>query len=103
MKKEAIHLGDWHRLFIGEAPLEFMLEVVLRTLIIYLALLLTMGLLGKRMNAQLNVAELSLIIMLGGVGSVAMQLPDRGLQLSIPGENQRFSTGCSSTSDANTH
>jgi uncharacterized membrane protein YcaP (DUF421 family) len=80
-----------------------MLEVVLRTLIIYLALLLTMGLLGKRMNAQLNVAELSLMIMLGGVGSVAMQLPDRGLLFSIPGENQHFSTGCSSTSNANTH
>jgi uncharacterized membrane protein YcaP (DUF421 family) len=83
MKKEDIHLGDWHRLFIGEAPLEFMLEVVLRTLIIYLALLITMRLLGKRMNAQLNVTELSLMLMLGAVVSVAMQLPDRGLLLSI--------------------
>ncbi len=82
MKKEDIHLGDWHRLFIGEAPLEFMLEVVLRTLLIYLVLLATMRLLGKRMNAQLNVTELSLMIMLGGVVSVAMQLPDRGLLLS---------------------
>jgi len=83
MKKEDIHLGDWHRLFIGEAPLEFMLEVLLRTLIIYLVLLITMRLLGKRMNAQLNVTELSLMLMLGGVVSVAMQLPDRGLLLSI--------------------
>jgi uncharacterized membrane protein YcaP (DUF421 family) len=82
MKKEDIHLGDWHRLFIGEAPLEFMLEVVLRTIIIYLVLLVTMRLLGKRMNAQLNVTELSLMLMLGGVVSVAMQLPDRGLLLS---------------------
>jgi uncharacterized membrane protein YcaP (DUF421 family) len=82
MKKEDIHLGDWHRLFIGAAPLEFMLEVVLRTIIIYLVLLLTMRLLGKRMNAQLNVTELSLMLMLGGVVSVAMQLPDRGLLLS---------------------
>lgn len=82
MKKEDIHLGDWHRLFIGEAPLEFMLEVILRTVVIYLVLLVTMRLLGKRMNAQLNVAELSLMLMLGGVVSVAMQLPDRGLLLS---------------------
>lgn len=82
MKKEDIHLGDWHRLFIGEAPTEFLLEVVLRTLIIYLVLLITMRLLGKRMNAQLNVAELSLMLMLGAVVSVAMQLPDRGLLLS---------------------
>jgi hypothetical protein len=84
MKKEDIRLGDWHRLFIGEAPLEFMLEVVLRTLIIYLVPLLTMRLLSQRMTAQLNVMELSLMLMLmlGGVVSVGMQLPDRGLLLS---------------------
>jgi hypothetical protein len=80
MKKEDIRLGDWHRLFISEAPLEFMLEVVLRTLIIYLVPLLTMRLLSQRMTAQLNVTEL--MLMLGGVVSVGMQLPDRGLLLS---------------------
>lgn len=38
-----------------------------------------MRLLGKRMNAQLTVAELSVMIMLGGIVSVPMQIPDRGI------------------------
>jgi len=56
-----------------------LLEAALRTLIIYLVLLLAMRLLGKRMNAQLTVAELSVMIMLGGIVSVPMQIPDRGI------------------------
>jgi uncharacterized membrane protein YcaP (DUF421 family) len=79
MKKEEIHLGDWQRLLLGQAPLEFLLEAALRTLIVYLVLLLAMRLLGKRMNAQLTVAELSVMIMLGGIVSVPMQIPDRGI------------------------
>ena len=72
-------LGDWQRILLGSAPWEFLVEVGLRTLIIYLALLITMRLLGKRMNAQLTVAELSVMIMLGGIVSVPMQIPERGL------------------------
>ena len=79
MKKEEIHLGDWQRILLGNAPLEFLLEAALRTLVIYLVLLVTMRLLGKRMNGQLSVAELSVMIMLGGIVSVPMQVPDRGL------------------------
>ena len=79
MKKEEIHLGDWQRILLGNAPLEFLLEAVLRTLVVYLVLLITMRLLGKRMNGQLSVAELSVMIMLGGIVSVPMEVPDRGL------------------------
>jgi len=79
MKKEEIHLGDWQRLLLGQAPLEFLLEAALRTLIVYLVLVLAMRLLGKRMNAQLTVVELSVMIMLGGIVSVPMQIPDRGI------------------------
>jgi uncharacterized membrane protein YcaP (DUF421 family) len=79
MKKEEIHLGDWQRLLLGQAPLEFLLEVALRTLIIYIVLLLALRVLGKRMGAQLTVAELSVMIMLGGIVAVPMQIPDRGL------------------------
>ncbi|TPG66346.1 DUF421 domain-containing protein [Hymenobacter nivis] len=79
MKKEEIHLGDWQRILLGNAPLEFLLEAALRTLVIYLVLLATMRLLGKRMNGQLSVAELSVMIMLGGIVSVPMQTPDRGI------------------------
>ncbi len=79
MKKEEIYLGDWQRILLGNAPAEFLLEVVLRTLFIYLALLLTLRLMGKRMNAQLTITELSVMIMLGGIVSVPMQIPERGL------------------------
>jgi len=79
MKKEEIHLDDWHRILLGQAPLAFLLEAMLRTLVVYLVLLLAMRLLGKRMNAQLSVAELSVMIMLGGIVSVPMQVPDRGI------------------------
>jgi uncharacterized membrane protein YcaP (DUF421 family) len=83
MKKEEIHLWDWNRIFIGNAPVEFMLEIAIRTLIIYLAFLLMMRFMGKRMNSQLNVAELSVMIMLGAIVAVAMQLPERGLLHSM--------------------
>lgn len=79
MKKEEIHLDDWHRILLGQAPLEFLLEAILRTLVVYLVLVLALRLLGKRMNAQLSVAELSVMIMLGGIVSVPMQIPDRGI------------------------
>ncbi|GAB4040830.1 DUF421 domain-containing protein [Spirosoma gilvum] len=82
MKKEDIHLGDWQRILIGDAPAEFLLEVLIRTALIYVALLIIMRYLGKRMNGQLTILELSVMLTLGAIVSAAMQLPDRGL---LPG------------------
>lgn len=79
MKKGEIHISDWQRILLGNAPLEFMLEVFIRTIIIYFVLVIIMRLLGKRMNAQLTITELAVMIMLGGIVSVPMQLPERGL------------------------
>ncbi|UOR07371.1 DUF421 domain-containing protein [Hymenobacter aerilatus] len=79
MKKEEIEFMDWQRILLGNAPVEFLLEVVVRTCIIYVVLLLVMRLLGKRMNAQLTRIELAVMIMLGGIVSVGMEVPDRGL------------------------
>ena len=50
MNKEEIKLSDWQRILIGDAPVEFLLEVFIRTALIYLALLIIMRFLGKRMN-----------------------------------------------------
>ncbi len=83
MKKEEIFLGDWKRILLGNAPWEFMLEVFFRTVIIYLALIVIMRLLGKRMNAQLTISELAVMITLGGIVSVPMQIPDRGILVSF--------------------
>ncbi|GAB3018080.1 YetF domain-containing protein [Spirosoma pulveris] len=79
MKKEAIHLEDWQRILLGDAPAEFLVEVLIRTSLIYLILLIVMRLLGKRMNGQLTNLELAVMLTMGAIIAPAMQLPDRGL------------------------
>jgi hypothetical protein len=58
MKKEDIHLGDWARILFGEAPPIFLLEVFIRTLIVYVFLLYILRWLAKRMSGQLTIMEL---------------------------------------------
>ncbi|TGE06655.1 DUF421 domain-containing protein [Hymenobacter fodinae] len=82
MKKEDIHLGDIQRILFGDTPAEFTLEVIVRTIIIYLIFLVIMRLFGKRMNGQLTITELSVMLTLGAIIAVPMQVPNRGL---LPG------------------
>jgi uncharacterized membrane protein YcaP (DUF421 family) len=79
MKKEEIFLADWQRILLGDAPVEFLLEVFLRTSLIYFMLLVMLRLLGKRMNGQLTNLELAVMLTMGAIMSPAMQLPDRGV------------------------
>jgi len=79
MKQEEIHWGDWHRILFGNAPETFLAEVFVRTIIVYLLLLITLRFLGKRMGGQLTISELAVMLTLGAIVSVPMQLPDRGL------------------------
>lgn len=79
MKKEDIYLADWERILIGYAPVDFLIEVFIRTLLIYVILLVFMRFLGKRMNGQLTILELIVMLTMGAIISPAMQLPDRGL------------------------
>jgi uncharacterized membrane protein YcaP (DUF421 family) len=79
MQPENIHLTDWHRLLFGEAPPTFLIEVLIRTLILFPLLLLMLRLMGKRMNGQLTITEMTVIITLGAIMGTAMQMPDRGL------------------------
>lgn len=83
MEKEQIELSDWQRLLFGEAPAAFTLEVMGRTLFTYVVLLVILRWLGKRMHAQLTVTEMAVMVTLGGIVSVAMQVPDRGLLPSM--------------------
>ncbi|WP_181307067.1 DUF421 domain-containing protein [Rufibacter sp. XAAS-G3-1] len=83
MKKEEIYFPDWQRLLIGNTPWEFMAEVLLRTLVIYIVLLVILRLMGKRMNAQLTISELAVMVTLGGIASAPMQLPDRGILMGV--------------------
>jgi uncharacterized membrane protein YcaP (DUF421 family) len=79
MKKEDIHWDDWHRILFGAAPAAFLLEVLIRTIIMYLVLLVVLRLMGKRMGGQLSISELAVMVTLGAIICVPMQIPDRGV------------------------
>jgi hypothetical protein len=79
MKKEEINLWDIKRILFGNAPPEFLVEVFIRALIIYIAAIIVMRLMGKRMNGQLTILELAVIVTMGAILAVPMQIPDRGI------------------------
>src|SRR5690606_32862764 len=83
MEESQIKLDDLHRIFIGEAPLEFLVEVLGRAIILYIALLIILRLMGKRMCGQLTISELAVMITLGAIVSSPMQIPERGIVQGI--------------------
>jgi uncharacterized membrane protein YcaP (DUF421 family) len=83
MKKEEIHIDDIQRILFGQAPPIFLLEVFVRTLLIFVFLLFIVRWLGKRMSGQLTIMEMAVMLTLGGIVSVGMQVPDRGILLSM--------------------
>jgi uncharacterized membrane protein YcaP (DUF421 family) len=68
-----------HRILIGENPWSFLLEVSLRSAVIYAVLFVTMRLMGKRMAAQLSVSELAVMITLGAAVGVPLQTAEQGV------------------------
>jgi uncharacterized membrane protein YcaP (DUF421 family) len=83
MKKEEIRLDDWQRILFGMAPPEFLLETLVRAIIIYLFLLVIVRLLGKRMSGQLTITEMSVMVTIGAIISPSLQAPDRGIALGL--------------------
>lgn len=79
VKKEEIHLWDIKRILLGQAPPEFLPEVFIRTLLVYVAAIVVMRWMGNRMNGQQTIVELSVMVMMGAIISVPMQVPDRGI------------------------
>ncbi len=79
MKKEEIHLWDIKRILFGQAPPEFMLEVFIRSLVMYLIAIVVVRAMGKRMNGQHSIIELAVMVMMGAIISLPMQAPDRGI------------------------
>jgi uncharacterized membrane protein YcaP (DUF421 family) len=62
---ETFHAFDLHRLFVGDAPLLFLAEIVLRTVIMYAYTIFLLRVLGKRGMGQLSTLELAIIIGFG--------------------------------------
>jgi uncharacterized membrane protein YcaP (DUF421 family) len=79
MNIEEIQWWDWNRIMIGEAPVDFMLEVFIRTLIVFIILLFVMRMFGKKMGNTYSILEFSVVITLGAIVCVPMQIPDRGI------------------------
>jgi uncharacterized membrane protein YcaP (DUF421 family) len=60
-----------------------MAEVFFRTIVIYIALLLIVRWLGKRMSGKLTITELGISIMLGAIVAPPMETPERGILQGI--------------------
>ncbi len=56
---------DLHRIFLGDEPILFLAEIVLRTAIMYTYTILLLRFLGKRSMGQLSTLELAIIICFG--------------------------------------
>jgi len=79
MKPEEIKISDWARIFIGENPGSFFIEAIIRIAIIYLILMVSMRLMGKRMGSLLTRNEMIALVSLAAANGVALQSPERGL------------------------
>lgn len=83
MDYSEVELWDWHRILIGDAPTIYLVEVLARTIIIYLALMVTINLMGKRMGGQLSLTEMAVMVTLGALIAVPMQIYDRGILMGL--------------------
>jgi len=72
-------LFDWNRILLNELPAAFLLEVVMRSVIMFVIILVTLRASGKRGMKQLSVFELVLIIGLGSAAGDPMFYEDVGI------------------------
>ena len=74
--EQSITILDWQRMLIGDEPPLYLLEIVVRTAIIYLYTLGLLRWLGSRTIGQLSTVEFLLVIALGSAVGDAMFYPD---------------------------
>jgi uncharacterized membrane protein YcaP (DUF421 family) len=67
---------DWERIWLGDVPPLFLLEIVFRTSVIFLWLLLLLRVTGKRGLAQLSGLELAIVIALGSAAGDPLFYPE---------------------------
>ena len=79
MKKEDIHLYDWQRILLGEVPGIFYVEILFRAAAIYLLLVLSMRLMGRRMAFKLSRNEMAAMISMAAAIGVPILDATRGL------------------------
>jgi uncharacterized membrane protein YcaP (DUF421 family) len=70
---------EWERILVNNAPASFLLEVALRSAIMFLALLIGLKVAGKRGVKQLSIFELVIVISLGSAAGDPMFYEDVGI------------------------
>lgn len=83
MEKEDIKITDWYRILFGEAPPEIIIEVAIRSIILYMALVFVVRLLGKRTNSILTITERAVFITLGAIVAMPMHGPSHGIVIGV--------------------
>lgn len=83
MKEYEIKFNDFQRMFIGDVPPHFYFEVIIRAAVIYLILMVSMRVMGKRMSTQLSRNEMAAVTALAAAIGVPLMNPDRGLLLAV--------------------
>jgi len=79
MNNKDIKPDEWGRIFLGDVPPEFILEVIIRMAFIYIVLVVALRLMGRRMEAMLSRGEMVSLVTLGASVGVAIHTPERGL------------------------
>ncbi|RAW02613.1 DUF421 domain-containing protein [Pseudochryseolinea flava] len=74
-----IPMFDWNRILFNDAPGSFLLEVAVRSTIMFLGLLLVLKIAGKRGIKQLSIFEMVIIISLGSAAGDPMFYDDVGI------------------------
>lgn len=79
MQTQDIHLTDWARILVGAVPGSFYIELIIRAVIFFILLLISMRLMGKRMSSQIGRNQLAAMASLAAAIGVPLQAPDRGV------------------------
>lgn len=70
---------EWNRVLMNDLPVEFLLEVLFRTAMMFIILLVSLRFTGKRGVKQLSIFEIVIIIALGSAAGDPMFYEDVGL------------------------
>jgi uncharacterized membrane protein YcaP (DUF421 family) len=79
MKEYEIQLNDYIRILFGEVPPHFYVEVAFRLAILYLLLIVSMRIMGKRMSSQLSRNEMAAVASLAAAVGIPLMNPDKGI------------------------
>jgi uncharacterized membrane protein YcaP (DUF421 family) len=80
---QKIEITDWQRILVGDVPPGFYIELIIRAIIVYIILTVSMRMLGKRMSSQMGRNEMVALVSLAAAIGVPLQAPDRGMLAAV--------------------